>query len=295
MTPDQVFHGSMTALPTPFCGGAVDHLALLDLIERQIAGGTAGLVVGGTTGEAAALSVEERTALFAYVAGAVRGRVAVVAGVGSSDTRVSCTLSRAARAAGCDGLLASTPAYNRPSQEGLRRHFAAIAETTRLPIALYNIPGRTGVDLTPATAAELAARHTNVVAIKEASGSLERVRDLIELQTLGVLCGDDDRIVDCMQLGAVGVIGVVSNLAPRRVADLVEALSPGGDPSSAPALVEPLAPLIACLSLEANPAPLKAALEVLGLCGGELRLPLAPVAARHAESIRAALAAASIE
>ena len=288
------FLGSIAALPTPFVNGTIDFAALLRLIERQIEGGTDGLVVGGTTGEAAVLSTDERMALFEYVVGAARGRVPVVAGVGSSDTRVACELARSARAAGADGLLAMTPAYNRPTQAGLERHFAAIVEASSLPLALYNIPTRTGVDLLPATAAAIGAAHPSIVAIKEASTSLERVRALVALDTLAVLCGDDAWIADCMQAGAAGAIGVVANLVPDRVAQLIHAFDDDTSRAEAPALVEAIAPLVAVLSVETNPAPLKAALEILELCGGELRLPLVSVAPESRAQIHEALAVAGL-
>jgi len=289
--PHSIFRGSITALPTPFEGGSIDFGALVGLVERQIAGGTSALVVGGSTGEASTLCTRERKSLFEFVAGVARGRVPVIAGVGSSDTRVACELARDAKGAGASGLLVTTPPYSRPTQEGLRRHFAAVAAASPLPLALYNIPGRTGVDLVPATVAAIAAENSTVVAIKEASDSLERLRELAGETDVVVLCGEDRWIADAMELGAAGVIGVVSNLVPELVARVVACYAEGGERGDAPALMETFAPLTRALGLETNPAPLKAALEELGLARGELRLPLVPVSSENRGTIRSALAA----
>jgi len=288
------FRGSLVALPTPFRGGRVDYLALRRLIERQIAGGTEGLVAAGSTGEGVALASAERLSVIEFCAGTAAGRVPVLAGVGASDTRQAHGLAAAACAAGADGLLVSTPAYNRPPQRGLQAHFEAVAEVSERPVVLYNIPTRTGVDLLPDTVAALAARCPNVVAIKEAGTSLARVRELVALDAVDVLLGEDAWIVDGLHAGAVGVIGVVANVAPRHVAELVRAVL-GGAGEGAPALVERLAPLTTALFLETNPAPLKAALESLGLCRDELRLPLVPVEEATRARLRAALTAAGID
>jgi 4-hydroxy-tetrahydrodipicolinate synthase len=289
-----LFHGSLVAMPTPFRDGGVDHAAFRRLTERQIAGGSDGLVVSGTTGESATLSAVERIALFEYAAGTVHGRVPVIAGVGSSDTRVACELARNAASVGADGLLVSTPSYSRPSQEGLRRHFGEIAAATELPLCLYNVPSRTAVDLLPATIAAIQAECPRVVAIKEAATSLARMKELVALGTLDVLAGEDAWIADGMQLGAVGVVGVVANLVPKEVATLVHAFDATDDPPQAPKLVEFLAPLIQALFLESNPAPLKAALARLGLCREDLRLPLVPVSDGTRKRIEGALSAGGL-
>jgi len=282
------FAGSLVALPTPFRGEHVDFAALQRLVEFQIEQGTDGLVAAGSTGEGVALGHAERLSVIEFCAGAAAGHVPVIAGVGGSDTRGVCELGRAAEQAGASGLLCSTPPYNRPPQRGLEQHFGALASCTHLPVVLYNIPSRTGVDLLPATVGTLAARHANVVAIKEAGTSLERVKQLVALDQVDVLIGEDTWIVDGLQLGAAGVIGVVANVAPRQVAELVNGLL-AGETERAPAQVEALAPLIAALFLESNPAPLKAALEILGLCSGELRLPLVPIEDGTRAALRAAL------
>lgn len=282
------FRGSLVALPTPFRGGRVDFCALRRLIEFQLGGGSNGLVVTGTTGEAATLTTRERTSVIEFSVGTVDGRVPVLAGVGASDTRVAGELALAAERAGADGLLISTPAYNKPQQRGLVAHFGALARTTTLPIVLYNIPSRTGVDLLPGTVATIAAEHANVVAIKEAGTSLERVKELVEQDVVDVLLGEDGWIVDGLQLGAKGVVGVAANVVPGLVAELVTALL-ANQLATAPALAENLAPLVRALFLETNPAPLKAALECMGLCESELRLPLVSIEASTRAALQLAL------
>ncbi|MEW6073634.1 MAG: 4-hydroxy-tetrahydrodipicolinate synthase [Planctomycetota bacterium] len=288
------FEGSYVALPTPFAGGRLDFPAFLRLIEHQIEGGTEGLVIAGTTGESATLTCDERVALIEYGVHVARGRVPVLAGVGTNDTATTCRYATAAQAAGADGLLAVTPYYNRPTPRGLVEHYEALARTTSLPVVLYNVPSRTGVDLRPETVAKIAERCPTVVAIKEASGSLERIAALIEQGAVDVLSGEDSLAADSILRGAKGVIGVVANVAPAMMAALVRACRPGGDRESAPTLVEKLRPLFPALFLETNPAPVKAALEHLGLCRGELRLPLVPVEPETREKIVRALAAAGI-
>jgi len=283
------FRGSLVALPTPFRDGRVDFPALRRLIELQLEGGSDGLVAAGSTGEAATLTTRERLSVIEFCAGSADGRTPVLAGVGASDTRVACELALGAERAGADGLLVSTPAYNKPQQRGLVAHFGAIAGVSRLPLVLYNIPGRTGVDLLPATVQVLVRAHPNVVAIKEAGTSLQRVKELVALDALDVLAGEDTWITDALHLGAVGVVGVVANVAPKLVAELVHGLLAGEERRS-PALAEQLGPLITALFTETNPAPLKAALEMMGLCSGELRLPLVPVEDGTRHGIRSALA-----
>jgi len=274
--------GSFVALPTPFRGGEIDLAALERLIEWHVARGTDGLVIAGTTGESATLSDGERCALFDAAAGIARGRLPLIAGVGTNATRQSVELARHATTAGYRGLLAVTPYYNRPGHRGLVLHYAAIAEASAVPLVLYNVPSRTGCDLQPETVAEVAARFPHVVAVKEALPSLERVRRLIAETPCAVICGDDASVADFMALGAVGVIGVVNNVVPSETAELVRAAVPkGGDSVRAAELVEFLAPLCRDLFLESNPVPVKAALGMMRLCGDEVRLPLAPLSAEN--------------
>jgi 4-hydroxy-tetrahydrodipicolinate synthase len=282
------FRGSLVALPTPFRDGRVDFSGLRRLIEFQLDNGTDGLVVAGTTGEAATLTTRERLSVIEFTAGTVDGRVPVIAGAGASDTRVACDLVLAAERAGANGLLVSTPPYNKPQQRGLAAHFGAVAALTHLPVVLYNIPSRTGVDLLPATVASVVEAHPNVIAIKEAGTSLERVRELVELGVIDVLLGEDAWIVDGLHRGAIGVVGVAANVAPKLVSELVHDLCAGKN-ERAPARVERLGPLVGALFLETNPAPLKAALEMMGLCSGELRLPLVSVEEATRGKLREAL------
>jgi len=288
------FRGSLVALPTPFREGApdeIDYPALQRLIELHVHGDTSGLVVAGTTGEAATLSDRERAVIVEYAVGIAGGRLPVLAGVGTNSTRVSCELAVEAERAGADGLLAVTPYYNRPTQRGLLAHFGAIAGATSLPVVLYNVPPRTSCDLLPDTAAAIAEAHPNVVAIKEAANSRERLAEHARRGRLDVLVGDDPLIADGMQLGAVGAIGVVGNVLPRECAELVRQAGPGGDHTRAARIVEHLAPLVRALFLETNPVPVKTALSLLGLCSREVRLPLVPLEARSLEALQTALRA----
>ena len=287
------FRGSWVALPTPFRNGRIDHAGLARLVDFQVRGGSDGLVAAGSTGESVALSPRERMAVIEFCAGAARGRLPVLAGIGSSDTRLACELALSAERAGAAGLLVSTPAYNRPQQRGLARHFAAIADASSLPVVLYNIPSRTGVDLLPATVRAIVAESPSVVAIKEASASLDRIGELVRLEALDVLCGEDAWIADSIHAGAAGVIGVVANVVPGRVSELVHALL-AGDARRAPAIVEELAPLVRALFLETNPVPVKAALELMGLCSSEVRLPLVGLEPANLEKLQRALDQAGV-
>ncbi len=288
------FRGSYVALPTPFKDGELDREAMIELVEFHAERQTDGLVVGGTSGEAATLSDYERRSAIDLVVERSHGLLPVIAGTGTNDTRHSIELTRFAEEAGADGVLCVTPYYNKPSQRGLELHFAAIADSTRLPVVLYNIPARTGCDLKPATAAAIRARNDNVVAIKEASGSLGRARELREACDLALLAGEDALIADFMALGAAGVIGVVGNVAPREVAELTRVASPGGNAARTAELSAWLAPLVRDLFLETNPVPLKAALSAMGLCGDEVRLPLAPLSEENRERLLVSLSEAGL-
>ena len=269
--------GSFVALPTPFRGGAVDFATLNALIEWHVEQGSDGLVIAGTTGEAATLNDSERRALVETSLAMARGRIPIVAGVGTNDTRTTVENARIAAASGVAALLVVTPYYNKPSQRGLELHFGAVAEAVEVPVILYNVPSRTGVDLQPATVKAIGEKHRHVVAVKEALGSVERVKALVGETPCAVFCGEDSMIADFMSFGAVGVIGVVANVAPARVAELVRCARPGGDHTRAAALVEELAPLVKDLFIESNPVPVKAALSAMRRCGDEVRLPLAPL------------------
>lgn len=268
------FLGSIPALPTPMRGGTIDLDDLATLVEAHVAHESSGVVVCGTTGESATLSADERAAVLARALEAAAGRLPVIAGVGTNDTRETVRRAREAESAGADGLLVVTPYYNKPGPNGLMAHFSGVADATSLPVVLYNVPGRTGCDLEPYLVRELRSRHTNVVAIKEASSRPERALRLADIDGLDLLCGEDSFLAECLRLGAVGTISVMANVAPDAVAALCREAAPAGDPARAAELERALAPLARGLFLESNPVPLKYVLERLGWCSSEVRLPL---------------------
>ncbi len=282
--------GVFTALVTPFDdAGRIDEPALRDLVRAQVAAGVAGLVPAGTTGEAATLSRAEHERLIAVVAeeAAASGeRVRVFAGAGSNDTRQACELARAAHRAGADGLLLVTPYYNKPPQNGLVAHFRAVAEAGDLPVLLYNVPGRTGVNLLPETVLALAEDEI-FWGIKEASGQLEQASRILAERpsSFAVLSGDDALALPLIALGADGVVSVISNAAPRATVELVAAAL-AGDRARAISLHRRLQPLMSAAFVESNPIPIKWALWRLGVLDDRLRLPLesASPAARRAMS-----------
>lgn len=284
-----MFSGSLVAIVTPFRNGRVDERALGDLIEFQIANGTHGIVPCGTTGESATLSHEEHDRVVAFTVEAVKRRVPVIAGTGSNSTDEAIALTRHAKQAGADGALLITPYYNKPMQEGLFRHYKAVAEAVDLPLVLYNIPGRTSVNMTPSTVARLAA-FRNIVAIKEGSGSLVQVSEIIQScgDRITVLSGDDALTLPMMVLGARGVVTVTANLAPADMAAMVNAFA-AGRLAEARRLHFKMAPLFAALFLETNPIPVKEALAMMGKIDSELRLPLSPMAADSREKLTRAL------
>ncbi len=283
--------GSYCALATPFDSeGRLDEDAYRDLIRRQLKGGTAGLVPCGSTGEAATLLHEEYRRAIELCCEETRGDAPVIAGVGTNATWRAVEQAREAESLGADALLVLCPYYNKPTQEGLRLHFRAVARETRLPVIVYNIPGRTGVNLLPATLARLAEDCPNVVALKDAAGSLDQTSETLRL--LGpkfvVLSGDDSLTVPMMSLGARGAISVLANVAPRQTAALVSAVLKG-DAKKAAALHLRLLPLMKALFVETNPIPVKAALAMMGLCRPEPRLPLTPLSDAARPLLRAAL------
>jgi 4-hydroxy-tetrahydrodipicolinate synthase len=282
-------HGAITALVTPLRDGEVDLPALSRLVEEQIAAGIHGLVAVGTTGESATLSVPEHVSVIRKVVEVARKRVPVIAGAGANATAEAIELSKASEEAGADALLHVTPYYNRPPQEGLYRHYAAIARSTRLPIVLYNVPSRTGCDLLPATVERL-AEIDNIVAIKEAS-DVRRASVLLGCvgDRIAVLAGDDVIALPVMALGGRGVVSVVSNVVPGHMARLCEAAR-AGDFARARELHFDVEPLCDLLFAEPNPIPVKAALELMGRMSAEVREPLAPCSpalrARLADHLR---------
>lgn len=280
------FNGVFTALITPFKDGAVDTAAYDALVERQIEAGVAGLVPVGTTGEAATLSDEEADALIARTVKLAAGRVLVMAGAGANDTKKTIDKVKRAEQAGADAVLIVTPYYNKPTQAGLVAHYGAAAEATSLPVMLYSVPGRCGVEIAPETCAVLMEKHDNIIAIKEAGGSAARVTQLRTAcgDRLIIHSGDDGLTLPFLSLGAVGVTSVVANVAPREMVQLVEAWKTG-DTARALALHELIAELTDGMFIESNPGPVKAALALSNLAGPELRLPMVPVSPANRERL----------
>jgi 4-hydroxy-tetrahydrodipicolinate synthase len=290
-----MFTGSMVALVTPFAGGRVDEARLRSLVEFQITQGTQVLVPCGTTGEAATLTMEEHRRVIEVTVAAAAGRVPVVAGTGSNNTVEAIHLTRAAKSVGASGALLIAPYYNKPTQEGLYRHFLAVAEATDFPFILYNIQSRTAVNVLPETIGRIARDCPRLVGVKEASGSLEQISQLHALlgDRVPILSGDDALTLPIMAVGGAGVISVVANIAPRQTADLVAACA-AGDFKRALPVHERLLPLVKALFLETSPAPVKAALEMLGQGTAELRLPLVTVTEATAQKLRAELEACGL-
>jgi 4-hydroxy-tetrahydrodipicolinate synthase len=282
--------GCYTALITPFRDDQIDEAALRALVRRQIAGGISGLVPCGTTGEAPTLSLSEWDRVVSVVVETAGGRVPVLAGTGSNNLVTVIERTRRARALGADGALVVTPYYNRPTQDGLFRHFAAIAEAVELPLVLYNVPGRTGVNLLPETVVRLADM-PSIVGIKEASGSLDQASQIVREanRDFVVLSGDDSLTLPMMGVGATGVISVVSNIAPQAVSALTAACL-AGDFESGRALHLALFDLCRAMFVETNPTPVKAASALLGYCSPEVRLPLAPLSEAAQRRVESALA-----
>jgi len=270
-----MFSGTFTALVTPFRNGAIDVSAYEKLIETQIAAGITGIVAVGTTGESPTLSPEEREQVIRLAVTIAKKRCIVLAGTGSNSTHHATADTKMAEEIGVDGALLVAPYYNKPSQEGLFRHFKTIANATSLPIMLYNIPGRCGVDIGPDTVVRLATECRNIVSIKEASGSVERVSELRARlpEAFTILSGDDSLTLPFMSVGAVGVVSVASNLFPAEICALVRAFE-SGDVTQGEKLHCKLFPLFKALFIEPNPVPIKTALNWRGAISGECRLPL---------------------
>ena len=283
------FAGSLTALITPFRDGAIDADAFERIIADQIAGGTAGLVPCGSTGESATLSHEEHIEVVKLVVRGARGRLPVIAGTGSNSTAEAIRLTQAAKQAGADAALLISPYYNRPTQEGIYQHYRQIAEATRFPLIVYNIPGRTGSKIEATTLARL-AELDDIVGLKEATGSLDEVQEVIRRcgDALAVYSGDDVLTLPIIAAGGSGVISVIGNCLPRQWAEAVDAAL-HGDSATARQRHYALFPVMRALFLETNPIPIKAAMAMLGYCRDELRLPLVPMSAGPRETLRAAL------
>lgn len=293
MNRPRVFTGTYTAIVTPFRDGAVAYDELGKFVNFQIKGGVSGLVPVGTTGESPTVSHEEHLEVIRCTIAAARGRVPVIAGTGSNSTREAVDMTVAADAAGSDGFLLVAPYYNRPTQEGLYRHFAEIAEATAKPIVLYSIPGRCGVEISVKVIERLRARYPHVAHIKEAGGSVDRVDQIISAlgNDITVLSGDDSLTLPFLAVGAKGVISVASNLYPKQISRLV-ALALQGDYAKARVLHRRLYPVLKAIFIESNPSPIKVALAEAGLIGSpEVRLPLSPLTAESRASLLATLQA----
>lgn len=290
-----MFQGSMVALVTPMkADNSLDWDALHKLVDWHLQEGTHGIVPMGTTGESPTLDYKEHMDVVAAVVDQVNGRVPVIAGTGSNSTAEAIELTQAAKDLKADGCLLITPYYNRPTQEGLYLHHKAIAEAVAIPQILYNVPGRTGVDMTPATVARL-AQIANIVGIKEATGDLSRITAMQATcpARFALLSGDDASAIAAMELGAVGEISVTANIAPRAVAQMCQAAL-DGDFAKAQAINHNLAPLHRLLFVEANPIPVKWVLNQMGRIDTGIRLPLTPLSAEHHTPLREALRAAGI-
>jgi 4-hydroxy-tetrahydrodipicolinate synthase len=285
-----MFRGTFTALVTPFRNGAIDTAAFEQLIENQIAAGISGVVAVGTTGESPTLSHEERQELIRRTVATAKKRCQVLAGTGSNATQHAVADTKTAEKLGADGALLVAPYYNKPSQEGLFRHFKTVADGTALPIMLYNIPGRCGVDIAPDTVVRLAKECRNIISIKEASGSVERISDLRSRlpESFTVLSGDDSLTLPFMSVGAVGVVSVASNLFPAEVCALVRAYD-SGDAKLAFNVHQKMFPIFKDLFIEPNPVPVKTALGWRGMMSGEVRLPLCEMSQSNQARLRKTL------
>ncbi len=284
-----MFKGAIVAIVTPFKNGKVDEEALRELIEFQIKNGTDGIVPCGTTGESPVLSHDEHDRVIEITVDAVKKRVPVIAGTGSNSTEEALRLTKHAYDVGADGALIVCPYYNRPTQEGLYQHYKLIAERVPIPIIIYNIPGRTGVNMTPETLGRL-AKIKNIVGVKEAAGSLQQMAEIIALcgPEFSVLSGDDFFTYPLMCLGGHGIISVVSNVAPADMAALVDSFN-AGDMKKARDLHYKMSPLISSLFIETNPTPVKAALSMMGKIQYEIRLPLCKLSDGNYDKLKKAM------
>jgi len=282
-----MFKGSIVAIVTPFKNGAVDVEKLRELVDFQIENGTDAIVACGTTGESSTLDNEEHLNVIKIVFDQAKGRVPVIAGTGSNSTAEAIHLTREAKEIGVAGVLLVTPYYNKPTQEGLYLHYTAIADAVEIPQILYNVPGRTGVNLLPETVARLAG-HKNIVAIKEATGSLQQASEVMALcgDQIDVFSGDDFITFPMMACGAKGVISVTANIMPKAIGDLTDAFY-AGDLDKARKLHLDTLKISNAMFIESNPVPVKTALALMGKCSDEVRLPLAPMSAANKAKLEA--------
>ena len=283
-----IFTGAGVAIVTPFQkDGLVDYNKLDELIDFHCENGTDSIVICGTSGEAATMSEEEHMECVRFTVERTRGRIPVIAGTGSNCTKTAVELSQEAQEYGVDGVLVVTPYYNKATQKGMIQHFTQVAGSVKVPVVLYNIPGRTGCRLEAETVASLVNNVENIVAIKEASGDFSNIARMMELTDgkLDVYSGNDDQIVPIMSLGGKGVISVLSNIAPKTAHDIC-ALYLEGKVKESLALQLKSLPLIRALFSEVNPIPVKKAVELMGLCGGTVRAPLTELEEEHTEILR---------
>jgi 4-hydroxy-tetrahydrodipicolinate synthase len=284
-----MFKGSIVAIVTPFKDGKVDEEAFRELIEFQIENGTSAIVPCGTTGESATLDFEEHKRVIKICVEAVNKRVPVIAGAGANNTKEAIELTAFAKEAGADATLQVVPYYNKPTQEGLYLHFSTIAKEVPLPQVLYNIPGRTGVNMLPQTVARL-AELKEIVAIKEASGNLVQMAEILNLagDKITLLSGDDTLTLPVLSIGGKGVISVIANIVPKETAEMIK-LWEKGDVEGAKNMYLKLLPLCQAMFYETNPIPVKTALSLMGKIKGELRLPLCPMSKANLEKLKTVL------
>jgi len=282
-----MFKGSYVAIVTPFRNGKIDEKKFEELIEFQIKSGTNGIVPAGCTGEAATLSHEEQKHLMDLTVEIVNKRIQVVAGTGSNNTEEALELTKHAKKAHCDGALMITPYYNKPTPEGQYRHYEKIAKAVDIPIVLYNVPSRTGISMLPQTVARL-SKIDNIMAIKEASGSLDQVSQILSLCDITVLSGDDSLTLPMMAIGAKGVVSVAANLIPKEVVDMVNYFLEG-KLDKAMKLHYKMMPVFKALFIETNPIPVKASMGLIGLLTPEWRLPLCPPVDETTEKLKKVL------
>lgn len=291
----KLFEGSGVALVTPFKDGEVNYEKMGDLIEWHIENKTDAIIVCGTTGESATMTDKERKSTIKFVVDKVNKRIPVIAGSGSNNTAYSIELSKYCQEVGADGLLIVTPYYNKATQNGLIKHYTAIADSVDLPIILYNVPGRTGVNITPATVEKL-SKIENIVAIKEASGNISQVAEIARLcgADFAIYSGNDDQIVPILSLGGIGVISVLANVLPKETHDIVEKYL-SGDVEESRKLQLRLNELVNSLFIEVNPIPVKAAMNLMGMEAGELRLPLTDISEQNLEVLKNNMVKAGIK
>ncbi|NOY75710.1 MAG: 4-hydroxy-tetrahydrodipicolinate synthase [Kiritimatiellaeota bacterium] len=284
--------GVFTAMVTPFDNGSVDFGKIGELVKMQLEGGIDGLVPVGTTGESPTLAMDEHVKVIETVVNAAGGNCLVIAGTGANSTAEAVELTNIAKSIGADATLQVTPYYNKPPQEGLYRHFSTVADECGLPVVLYNVPGRSGVPIAIPTIAKLAS-NPNIICVKEAGGSADRVSQILDACDITVLSGDDSLTLPMMSIGATGIISVASNLLPARVKAMVAAFS-AGDAAKAMELHRELYPFFRDIFIETNPVPIKAAMARKNLIKEEYRLPLCPISAANMEILATTMDAVGI-